>query len=334
MKNSRIKIAVTLAVAALSAISLSACSSSASTTPGATGAETTAVRMATNPWIGYGPWFIAQDQGYFTANGITVTTTSFGSDAELNAAFISGSVDVANVATHTALLMKQAGVPMKIVQVEDISMTADAIVVSAGITSIKDLKGKKIAYEQGSTSDLLLNDALSKNGMTIADITPVPMIAADAGTALIGGKVDAAVTYEPYITTALAQGGTFKRIYTAGEEPGLISDVLIVSDKFIKANPSAISALTKSWGQSITYYNANTTAGRTIIAKGVGDDAAALATAFDGVTFYDAARNTSDLPTVFQTEAVPLVLKAAQAAGVITGDVDTSTLFDTSFVKG
>lgn len=41
--------------------------------------------------------------------------------------------------------------------------------------------------------------------MTINDIVRVPMPAADAGTALIAGRVPVAVTYEPYISTALAQ---------------------------------------------------------------------------------------------------------------------------------
>ena len=46
-----------------------------------------------------------------------------------------------------------------------------------------------------------------------------------AGAAAIAGRVDAAVTYEPYLTVALKQGKGFHLIYTAGQRPGIISDL-------------------------------------------------------------------------------------------------------------
>ena len=95
-----------------------------------------------------------------------------------------------------------AGLPIKIVALLDVSKTADAIISDGTVTDIKGLKGKQVAYEEGTTSDILLNYALGQNGMTIADIQKVPMPAADAGAALIAGKVPVAVTYEPYLTLA------------------------------------------------------------------------------------------------------------------------------------
>lgn len=303
-------------------------------TPAATTAadKTQAVRMATMPWIGYGPWYIAETDGIFADAGLTVEQTEFEGDAEVNAAFISGNVDVANVATHTAMLMKQAGVPIKIVLIEDVSTTADAIIAPAGIESIADLAGKKVAYEQGTTSDLLLNYALEDAGMTLDDIVAVPMNAADAGVALIGGKVDAAVTYEPYIQTALAEDADLGVLFSADELPGLISDVLVVSDDFIAEHPDTIQALVSSWGLALDSYNADQTAGRAIIADAVGEDAEALASAFDGVIFYDGAQNAEELGGSFLSDAMPLVLKAAQAAGIVSGDVDLSALVDPQFV--
>jgi NitT/TauT family transport system substrate-binding protein len=321
-----------VATTLVAATALTACSSSGDDSADGAGGTTT-VRMATLPWIGYGPWYIAEDQGIFAANDLAVEQTTFNTDADLNAAFISGKVDVANVATHTALLMAQSGVPIKIVQIEDVSTTADAIVVPAGVDSIEDLEGLRIAYEQGTTSDLLLNYALSTAGMTLDDVVPVPMAASNAGTALLGGQVDAAVTYEPYITTALDQGGDFSLLFSAGELPGLISDVLVVSDDYIESNGDTVGALVDSWGSAVESYDSDTEGGRAIIAEGVGEDAEALGTAFDGVSFYDSEENASDLGGSFSTETIPLVLKAAESAGIITGDVDLDGLVDTQFVE-
>ena len=64
-----------------------------------------------------------------------------------------------------------AGLPIKIVALLDVSKTADAIISAGAVIDIKDLKGKQVAYEEGTTSDILLNYALAANGMTIDDIS-------------------------------------------------------------------------------------------------------------------------------------------------------------------
>ncbi len=77
--------------------------------------------------------------------------------------------------------------------------------------------------------------------MTIDDIEVVPLPAADAGTAIIAGRVDAAVTYEPYITEAAAEvdPDRIQPVFTAGEREGLISDMLLVSEDSINEGTPA-----------------------------------------------------------------------------------------------
>src|SRR5690606_15228991 len=116
-----------------------------------------------------------------------------------------GELDMANVATHTAMAIAAAGVPIKVVALLDVSTTADAIIADDTVATVADLKGKPVAYEEGTTSDILLNYALAQVGMSTADIQRVPMPAADAGAALIGGRVPVAVTYEPYLSLAMLQ---------------------------------------------------------------------------------------------------------------------------------
>ena len=145
------------------------------------------------------------------------------------------------------------GVDLKLVLLEDVSTSADAILAGEGINSIADLKGKQVAYEEGTTSDLLLNYALSQNGMTLADILPVPMPASDAGSALISGNVPAAVTYEPYLTEAIKQNASLKYLYKADERPGLISDVLVINSKWAAENPAAAKSLIKVWDDALAY---------------------------------------------------------------------------------
>src|SRR5690349_15475645 len=233
--------------------------------------EAGAIRMAIEPWLGYGQWHIAAKKGLFKANGLDeVEIVNFTTDADLNAALASGQLDCGNIATHTAMAFAAAGLPLKIVLLLDVSMTADAMLSDGSITDIKGLKGKQVAYEEGTTSDLLLNYALAQNGMSVADIQKVPMPAADAGSALIAGKVPVAVTYEPYLTLALNQNKKTKMIYEAGVAPGLISDVLVVSDKFLAEKPGQILALLKTWDAALAAYKADTKGARAIISEAVG----------------------------------------------------------------
>lgn len=290
------------------------------------------VRIGTQPWIGYGPWWIAQEKGLFAKHGLQVELVDFVQDTEVNAAFASGEMDAANLATHTAIKLFANGVDLKVVLLEDASYEADAILAVAEINSIADLKGKGVAYEEGSTSDLLLNYALAHNGMSLADITPVPMPASDAGAALIAGRVEVAVTYEPYISAALAEGKNVKVLYTAGERPGLISDVFVVSGKFARENPEAVRALLKVWDEAMAFYNSNPEEGKSIIAKAVGSSLEELATAFDGVEFYDLKANQSALSGAFM-ETIQDVAEVSKSIGLIDKIPDLKAMVDASFLK-
>ncbi|HKQ95029.1 MAG TPA: ABC transporter substrate-binding protein [Aestuariivirgaceae bacterium] len=295
--------------------------------------ESGAIRMGIEPWLGYGQWHIAAKKGLFKANGLeSVEVVNFTTDAEINAALASGDLQCGNIATHTAMAFAAAGLPIKIVALLDVSMTADAMITDGSVASVKDLKGKQVAYEEGTTSDILLNYALAQNGMTIADIEKVPMPAADAGTALIAGKVPVAVTYEPYISLAKAQNAKMQMLYSAGENPGLISDVFIVRQEFLDQKPGQIVALLKTWEAALADYNANLDEGRAIIAEAVGAKPEDLLTAFDGVRFFTLADNKAQFSGDFLNKVVPEVEAAAVKAGLLTSDVDLATLMDGRFI--
>jgi NitT/TauT family transport system substrate-binding protein len=290
-------------------------------------------KLGIEPWLGYGQWHVAAKKGLFAAQGLSdVQIVNFNEDKDINAALASGELDAANIATHTAIGMVEHGLPVKIVMLLDFSLTADAIIAGKDVASVKDLKGKDVAFEEGTTSDILLNYALANNGMSMDDIKRVPMPASDAGGALIAGRVPVAVTYEPYISTARAQDGAIHLLYTAGENPGLISDVFVVRDEFLTDKPGQIVALLKAWDMALADYRADTKGGRAIISEAVGAKPEELATAFDGVVFYSLAENKTELAGNFTTKVIPEVHAAARKAGILKQDVDLSKAIDGRFV--
>ena len=294
----------------------------------------TVVRIGTQPWIGYGPWWIAQEKGMFDKYGIQAELIDFVTDTEVNAAFASGNMDVANVASHTAIKLFANGVDLRVVLLEDVSNAADAILAPSAIATVADLAGKTVAYEEGSTSDLLLNYALLQSGMTLADINPAPMPAADAGAALIAGQVDSAVTYEPYISEAVNQNGDIKLLYTAAERSGLISDVLAARAQFAGENPDVMRNLLKVWGEAVDFLRANPEEGRAIIAEAVGSSPEELVTAFDGVAFYNLDENVQFL--AFGSENAAAVFNDVQtialAIGLIDEPIDLNQMVDANYL--
>jgi NitT/TauT family transport system substrate-binding protein len=295
--------------------------------------ESGPIKMGIEPWLGYGQWHIAAKKNYFKQVGLeSVEIINFNTDADINAALAAGQLQCGNIATHTAMNFIAAGLPLKIVALLDVSKTADAMVSDGSVTDIKGLNGKQVAYEEGTTSDILLNYALSQNGMTIGDIQKVPMPASDAGSALIAGRVPVAVTYEPYLTLAMQQNPKVKMIYSAGENPGLISDVFVVREEFLKEKPGQIAALLKAWDLALADYRKDTAGGRAIIAEAVGAKPEELATAFEGVVYYSLAENKTELGGNFSSKVIPEVHAAARTAGILQKDVDLTAAIDSRFV--
>ncbi|MDR0069444.1 ABC transporter substrate-binding protein, partial [Acinetobacter sp. 11520] len=70
------------------------------------------------------------------------------------------------------------------------------------LKQLKDLKGKRIALQKGSSSHYLLVQAVRKAGLKWSDITPIWLTPADARAAFQKGAVDAWAIWDPYYASA------------------------------------------------------------------------------------------------------------------------------------
>lgn len=272
---------------------LGACGSSSSSTSSSAPAVTT-VKMGILPWIGYAPWYIADKQGCFQKNGLSVEFQNFKTDADRNASIVAGQSDVSNVDTGAIIRFKAQDQPVVPIMIEDESRGADAILSSTDVNSAQDLAGKDVAYEFGTTSDLLLHEYLLKNGVDATSINSINAPAADAGTLLIAGKAPVAVTYEPYIsaTTQGENATKAKVLYSSADAPGLISDWLVANKDWAASHGDAIKALVKCWDEAVAYYGTNAKEATAIMATGVGvQNPDELASTLAGVHFYTVSEN-------------------------------------------
>ncbi|WP_274426049.1 ABC transporter substrate-binding protein [Chelativorans sp. YIM 93263] len=258
------------------------------------------VRIGLQPWLGYGPLWVAAEKGYFEDRGVEVELINFNWDQDVNAALVSGNIEVQAAATNTMINLLNSGIELKGFMIMDAAYEADAIIAGEGVDSVSDLEGKSVAYELGATSDLLLNYALRENDLSIDDIDPVPMGASEAGLAAIAGRVDAAVSYEPYISTALAEDNNFKVIYDASAAPGLISDLLVAETSYIEENKDTLAAIVKAWDDAVSFIRDNPDEGGQIIANAVGSPIDQFQVAFEGVRLFNLEENIEQFSGPFQ----------------------------------
>lgn len=133
-------------------------------------------------------------QGYLEEEGITVNLVEFQDGPTIIAAMESGSIDIGYIGqgAHKLCINGQAD----IFALSHIS-NGDAVIASEGISSIEELKGKKVAYASGTSSEDILLNTLNKAGLTIDDIEAIDMDAPSIVTAMLSGSVDAAAAWSP-----------------------------------------------------------------------------------------------------------------------------------------
>lgn len=173
------------------------------------------IRVGYVPVMVFAPIFVAKELGYFAEEGIDVALEPFpgGSDAIILTA--SGQLEVAFGGVGPSFWNGAAqGLPVKIIApghaegdpVATPLMISKNACESGAITSVADLKGKKVSVNARGATEYWLNAALSTGGLTIDDIQLEVLPFPDAVAALQAGAVDAAMVGEPLATSAEQDG--------------------------------------------------------------------------------------------------------------------------------
>ena len=124
---------------------------------------------------------------------------------------------------------------------------------------IADLKGKTVAADApGTATYFTLAWMLKKNGLTLKDVTVVNLAPQAAANAMIAGtsSVDAAMTYEPFLSAVRAKPEAGKIIATTLDYP-MIMDTFGCTPKFLAENPKAAQALADSYFQALEMIKAD-----------------------------------------------------------------------------
>jgi len=251
------------------------------------------VKIAHSTWVGYGPLYIARDKGFFKQHGVDVQLIVMEDPKERFPTMMAGRIQMIASTVDTALLYLKTPADFQYVVAIDDSDGGDGVVAKKNITTIADLKGKRVAVDYGSVSEFYLNVLLAKVGLKESDLNTINMTAADAGGAFVARRVDAAVTWEPWLSRGkMTDFGHL--LVDSSTTPGLITDAVIVKADWAKSHGKDVEGVVKAWEEGVAYYEAHPDESIEIMAKGVGGwlkDPKEFKATLSGIKFYDAAAN-------------------------------------------
>jgi aliphatic sulfonates family ABC transporter substrate-binding protein len=188
-------------------------------------------------------FYTARDLKLFEKAGLDAELVKFTAGPPQFAAYRSESIDAGLFGTAGFVVGLSQGLDLKNVYIQIISAHADGLVVrpESGITSLKDLRGKKIAYLRGSSAHIGLVTAAAKAGLAPSDVQMMTMDITNMVPAFSAKDIDGAYAWEPWISKMEAIGG---KVVTRTADLGLnTSDHWVVREKWAQANPEGVRRL-------------------------------------------------------------------------------------------
>lgn len=212
------------------------------------------LKIGYSDWPGWVAWQVAIDKGWFKEAGVDVKFEWFDYSASMDA-FAAGKIDAVTMTNGDALVTGSGGAKSVMLMLTDYSNGNDMIVAKPGIKSLKDLKGKKVALEQGLVEHLLLLNGLKKAGLKESDVKLVNVKTNETPQTLTAPDVAAVGAWQPVAGEAMKAAPGAKPIYTSADEPGLIYDVLAASPASAKARRAEWLKVLKVWDKVVAYIN-------------------------------------------------------------------------------
>ena len=229
--------------------------------------------------FGHLPMFIGAEKGYFAKHGVDAKMLVVDTGTDMVNAMHDGRAQIGDMSTTTYLKAVHAGEPFKVIGLIMNDATRDncddplAIVTKKGrgieAGKLSDLKGKKIGLARGQTSDEYFKMVLRRAKMKYEELT-IENIWSQFGLApaLAEGKVDAVVSWEPYVTQVLTQVPDSYEVIRGGQHMSYVM-VATAHGPTVESKPDLVKAIAAGLAQSSHFTRNNRDQAVEIFAKWV-----------------------------------------------------------------
>ncbi|HIK05299.1 MAG TPA: ABC transporter substrate-binding protein [Trichormus sp. M33_DOE_039] len=290
------------------------------------------LKITSGYFVGDYPAIIAQQKGFFKAQGVDVEITHKRYIRLEAANFSAGKYDGVISSLGSFIILSATNPDIQGVMVVNESTGADVVVAQSEIKTVADLKGKKLGANLGGFSEVFVTEMLKKANLTSDDVNLVKLEASEIPQRLKNNVIQAGHTWQPHLSEAMKSGGHI--LFTSKQTPGLILDLIVFRKEIIRDRPEDVRAFVRAWLQAVNYWQANIQEGNAIISKVL--KIPSNTTSLEGLHLTDLGDNQK----LFQSTNPNSIYKTAKIyadffirAGNITRLPELKSLFNSSFLN-
>jgi taurine transport system substrate-binding protein len=221
--------------------------------------EQSTVVYGGSTWLGHYPVWVGIKKGVFEKKGLDVTFQQFYASSGRMGSLVAGDLDFASTGSISAIALMAAGVDrFSVIGSQDSYATVEGIISKEDISSVKDLKGKKLAVTFASSAHVLVLDILKNEGLDPnRDVFLINLKVSEMPAAFKSGEVDACAAWTPVFNRLLAMEGahlllddthfSLYKQFRLGPGP----DLLVVRKAFSKTYPNTTRAFIEGYFESV-----------------------------------------------------------------------------------
>lgn len=197
------------------------------------------IRISAHVWPGYEPLFYADANNFWDKDKVRLI--EFNSAAQSLRAFQNGVVDMAALTLDETLILVSQGEQVEIITLLDYSNGGDAMIAQSHIKSLKELRGKRIGYENSALGAYLLGTILDHAKINTEAVELIPVESGDHADTFLKGTVHAILTFEPNKSLILEKTG--RVLFDTSQIPEEIVDILVVRKSMVANERAAVQSV-------------------------------------------------------------------------------------------
>ncbi len=211
---------------------------------------------------------IAEDQRFFTGNGLDVSIQYYDTGLGTVNALLNSEVDIAGPAAEYVLVGKLFS-NEKIRTIGSIDKVDYQSIIGrrdCGINSVPDLKGKQIGVIRGTIQEFYVTRFLDLHGISTSDVAFVDIALSQAVDSIVNGEIDAVITVPPYTDTILDTLGSGAALWPT-QNSQMTQQLAICRDEWISQHPQLIERFLEALRQAEEYIGGRPDQAKAILRK-------------------------------------------------------------------
>jgi ABC-type nitrate/sulfonate/bicarbonate transport system substrate-binding protein len=214
------------------------------------------ITIGVQPFSLFTPIYVAEDQGFFTQNGLNVTLRDYNTGAAEVADLPKGNIDIAISAEYAVVGKALTNTNISIIaNIDEYELYNLVGRKDRGIESVSDLAGKNIGLSQGTILEFYLGRYLNLNGLSIQNVTLTNLQPQEYVNAIVNGTVDCGVILDPtqYVQIQQSLDNNTVLFPMQSAQPAFL--VLSCNNDYIASHPETIKNLLRTLDQAETFIN-------------------------------------------------------------------------------